>query len=83
MLRRNVSTPEDALLYLTDCCLATVEGMAMKKSRIKYEFARQIAIAQEACDWLRDMGINPEGTRAEDIVGKKTVEEWAQQIRSN
>ena len=76
MHKCNVRTPEEALVYITDCCLATVADMAKKKSRPKGEFSRQIAIAQTACDWIKDMGIDPQGTRAEDIIGRRTVEEW-------
>lgn len=72
----DVRTPEQALVYITDCNLATVSHMAMLKSRKKGEFERQINIAQIACDWMRDMRIDPTGTRAEDIIGKKTVREW-------
>ena len=82
MRRCDVRTPEDALLYLTDCCLATVARMAMLKSRKKGEFERQISIAQTACDWLYDFKIDPKGTRAEDIVGKRTVMEWVEPFYS-
>jgi hypothetical protein len=76
MMKYQVRTPEDALLYITDCTLATVADMAMKKSRRKHEFERQISIAQTACDWISEMGIDPKTTRATDIVGKRTVAEW-------
>lgn len=76
MRKCDVRTPEEALVYITDCCLATVGHMATLKSRKKSEFERQISIAQTACDWMRDMGIDPKGTRAEDIIGRRTVAEW-------
>lgn len=79
MRSQDVKTPAQALLYITDCCLATVAGMALQKSRKKREFERQIEIAQSACDWINHMGIDPKGTRAEDIVGKMKVSEWANQ----
>ena len=41
-MKNYVKTPEQALSYLTDCTLATVAIMAMKKSRSKREFERQI-----------------------------------------
>lgn len=72
----DVRTPEQALVYITDCCLATVSHMAMLKSRNKREFERQKSIAQKACNWIEKMGIDPAGTRAEDIVGRITVTEW-------
>ena len=74
----DVSTPGDALAYITDCNLATIESMAIKKSRPKYEYQRQIGIAQKAVNWMKQMGISMHGTRAEDITG--TVAEWAAQF---
>ena len=74
----NVTTPEEALAYITDCNLATIQSMAMKKSRPKYEYARQIKIAQKAINWMKLMDISMSGTRAEDITG--TVAEWAAQF---
>lgn len=69
-----------ALAYITDCCLATVADMATKKRKPKHEYSRQISIAQTACNWMRDFGIDASSTRAEDIIGKMTVEEWAKQF---
>jgi hypothetical protein len=52
--------------------------MAMKKSRPKHEFARQIAIAQSAIDWMVQMRVDMAGTRAEKVVGEGgNVEAWA------
>lgn len=77
MNKHKVRTIEKAMAYITDCCLATVSSMAMKKSRPKGEYDRQISIAQSACDWMEQFGVDVTGTRAEDIVGKTTVAEWA------
>lgn len=74
--RRDINT---AFLYITDCTLATVAGMALKKTRTKSEFKRQISIAQQCCDYLEKLGIDPKETRAKDIIGKQTVEAWASQ----
>lgn len=79
MKKEQVKTTEEALAYITDCCLATVERMSMLKSRKKGEFVRQIAIAQTACDWMKRFNIDPASTRAEDIINKTTVKEWAEQ----
>lgn len=80
MLKCNVRNPEEALAYIADCCLATVGHMASLKSRKKGEFERQTSIAQTACDWMRDMRIDPKGTRAVDIIGKQSVAEWAKKF---
>lgn len=67
MFKDHVQTPGDALLYSLDCTLATVDDMAMKKSRPKGEYRRQIAIAQGQYDWVLGFNINMAGTRAEDV----------------
>jgi hypothetical protein len=77
MRKCDVRTPEDALAYITDCCLATVGHMATLKSKKKGEYERQISIAQTACDWMDAMKVDPKDTRAADIIGRRTVEEWA------
>lgn len=79
MNRCDVRTPEQALAYITDCNLATVCDMAMKKSRSRNEFARQISIAQAAIDWMVDMKVDFRGTRAQDVVAhcSGSVEAWA------
>jgi len=73
----DVKNPADALVYITDCCLATVSIMAGLKSRKEYEYQRQINIAQKACNWMKQMKIDPTGSRAEDIINKTTVADWA------
>lgn len=60
MMKNSVRTPEQALLYLTDCLLATVADMAMKKSKGKGEFERHIEIAQTAINWLKDFNVEIE-----------------------
>jgi hypothetical protein len=81
MQENRVYNAEQALVYIADCCLATVCSMATVKRKPKHEFKRQIAIAQKACDWIKTFGIDPQGTRVEDIIlGKQTVEVWAAQF---
>ena len=77
MFRCNVRTPADALVYLTDCTLATVSEMASKKSRPKGEFKRQMEIAQISINWMLDMGIDVGNTRARDVMLAGSVEKWA------
>lgn len=50
MRKHEVKNPQDALLYLCDCQLATCQKMAMKKSRASGEYNRQKLIAQSFCD---------------------------------
>lgn len=54
-------SPLDMIAYLTDCTLATVVDMSMKKRVPKYEYERQIAIAQQGMDFLRYASWSPKG----------------------
>jgi hypothetical protein len=80
MYKNLVRTPEEALLYLADCTLATVADMAMRKSKSKHEFQRQIAIAQSAVNWVEEFNIPVEvGSRVFDVLAlpDKKVETWS------
>ena len=77
MLPRDIKNAEKLVVYLVDCTLATVADMAMKKSRPVYEYQRQKNIAQRTINHMEEMHISPEGSRAEDILGKMSVNEWA------
>lgn len=78
MYDSEVRTAEQALVYMTDCTLATVADMAMRKRRAKGEYRRQTSIAQKGVDWIRDLHINPNGTRVVDVMsGGGSVVGWA------
>jgi hypothetical protein len=73
----DVRSLEQALACITDCTLATVQSMAMLKSRKNDEFDCQISIAQKAVDWVVDMGVNLKTTRAEQVViTGESVRDW-------
>lgn len=78
MQKHMVRDTGQALAYITDCTLATVCDMAFKKKRPKYEFERQIAIAQTAIDWMVQMGVDVSTTRAADVIEAGSVAEWAE-----
>ena len=82
MNKDNVRNPEQALAYITDCTLATVAHMAMRKSRPKHEYARQKAIAQRAITWMDNMRIDYKGTRAADVLDAGSVDAWAKQFEA-
>ena len=82
MYKDNVRNPEQALAYITDCTLATVAHMAMRKSRPKHEYARQKAIAQRAITWMDNMRIDYKGTRAADVLDAGSVDAWAKQFEA-
>lgn len=71
-------SPEQALAYMADCCLATVEHMALLKSRPKQEYIRQISIAQSAVDWILTMDVEHSKTRVTQIREHRgNVKLWA------
>jgi len=82
MAKHDVRSASGALAYLTDCTLATVCQLAMKKSASKSELRRQIDIAQSAIDWMERFGVDYSHTRAADVkaLGGK-VESWAEQFK--
>lgn len=75
----NLKTTEEALVYITDCTLATVESLAMKKSRGKWEYERQIKIAQISIDHMLRNRIHHYGTRARVVIESYngSVQLWA------
>lgn len=68
MNKYHVKTTGQALAYITDCNLATVASLALKKSSPKNECSRQIAIAQMAIDWMIAFKEEFSNTRAETVV---------------
>ena len=78
MNRNQIKSPGDAMDYLTDCTLATVGDLAGKKSRSRYEFDRQISIAQTGIILMRQFNVTPTG-RAAEVVREHhgSVREWA------
>jgi len=83
MQKHQVGNPGQALAYITDCTLATVCDMAMKKKRPKHEFARQMSIAQTAINWMVQMGVDVSTTRAADVIEAGSVERWAEKYMPN
>ena len=80
MRKCDVRTPEDALAYLTDCQLASVSLMAMKKRRPKYAYERQISIAQTGLDWMNVFGSLIKRHDRAFLAQKVGVAQWAKQF---
>lgn len=70
----------DMVRYLTDCTMATVVDMAMKKTRPKGEYERQKLIAQKGVDFMRDNHIPADGSRVENLQPGQSVADWAKQF---
>ena len=80
-----MSTNEQMVVYMTDCTLATVDKLAMLKSRPKGEYQRQKNIAQKGVDWIKNNNINAEGSRPLEVIEKfnGNVEEYSQHIEGS
>lgn len=78
-----IKTTEHALGYMVDCTLATVENMAMTKSRKKNEYKRQKSIAQKGVNWLVLNACEYHHTRVASVIGAPhygSVESYASAI---
>lgn len=83
MRKCDVRNINDAFLYLADCQLATVDGMALIKSRKKSEYIRQISIAQSFIEWIKQYNLNIDtGSRVYNVLATKsqTVEEYVKKF---
>ena len=84
MTRGQIRTIEQAFVYIADCQLATVSGMAFRKSRSKGEYQRHISIAQAMVDWCIQFEVEVFETRARDVIFKYvgSVADWAKQYET-
>lgn len=74
----DIRSLNDAFTYFLDCQLATVEELAIKKSKSKHDYKRHIEIAQKMINNAKEYGVNVKHTRAENIINDGlTVEQWA------
>lgn len=81
-----IRNANEALAYLTECTLATVADLKMKKSASKSETVRQIAMAQNGVDWCKAESIDLsliKATRVQEVIDKFNgkVEDWAQKYK--
>lgn len=79
MRKEQIRSGLDALLYITDCNLATVSRMAGLKNRGVNEYQRQINIAQICVDWCVKENLNIADSRALNVVQScgGSVQQWA------
>ena len=82
MNKHDVRDTGQALAYITDCTLATVCDLAMKRSKSKSEYARQKSIAQTAINWGVLMGVDFSKTRAQEAIKAGSVDEWAKRFEA-
>ena len=73
------------LLYLTECTLATVDDLCMKKSASLSELKRNVNIAQRGIDVLYECGYLAEryGGRIKEVIEEydRSVFLYAQRLR--
>jgi hypothetical protein len=53
LTKGRVHNSSEALVYMTECTLATVDMLSDKSRPPKHELERQIDLAQSAIDWIR------------------------------
>lgn len=84
MRKESIQTISDAFAYYTDCQLATVEWLALKKSTPKGEYKRHIDIAQGMCDLIRKFKVIDEGNRFNTVetVFNGNVNSWAEFLKN-
>lgn len=56
------------LAWLTECQLATLEGMKLVKRTSKSELARQQQICDKAVAQCKDLGVSPVGLRGDTCI---------------
>lgn len=84
MRRCDVRCPLDAVAYMTDCTLATVERMSHSKRRPKREWQRQIDLAQHGILWMEEYGATvSEHDRAYEVRNAGSVRQWAEGLIAN
>jgi len=81
MHKHEIRTEGDALVYLADCTLATVETLAMRKSPPKAELERQVMMASDAIRWIDQFGLNSTGTRVADVKAAGGMEPWLKSLK--
>lgn len=79
---QRLHSPEDALAYMTECTLATVDDLASKSKPKKSELSRQISIAQTGVEWVKTLmepGDQVGCSRLQQIIDSElTVSEWVE-----
>jgi len=80
-MSRKAERAEDAVAYLTECTLATVEWLSMRKKPPAHEYNRQIAIADIGLDFCKTFCTKHSGRIKTLLDRNLSVPEWAQEIR--
>jgi len=76
-----IRTAQQALVYMTECTLATVEYMASLKKKNMSEYRRQVSLAQKGVDMVIAFRCEP-GGRVDEVIDKYVckVADWTRAI---
>ncbi|MGP1715777.1 MAG: hypothetical protein ACTS9Y_01235 [Methylophilus sp.] len=80
-----VKNVNDAMLYILEGHLATLELLADKAAPTRCELERAIELGQASVKWANEFGLNLENTRAE-VIRKEfnsNVKAWATHLLAN
>jgi hypothetical protein len=88
MNHSKIKTESDAIIYLTECTLATVESIAMRKNYPVGERKSHISLAQKAINIVKWFGIISSPTispRIEEVIVKYdlNVELWYNYLKND
>ena len=77
LTKDRISSPQEALAFMTESTLATIERLADMKRSAKFELTRQITIAQIGVDWCKATGSHGLPRLSEILEQDLSVAEWA------
>lgn len=77
-MRPQIKTADDAVEWMTECTLATIEHLVALKRQSKSEIQRQINIAQVGVDYIKGVD-RPRNHRIRDVLRRHDgdVLSWA------
>lgn len=74
---KNIRSRDDALVFLTECCLATLDHLVDLSRPPKQEIERQISIAQTGIDWIKTAESRERSSRVDEVIDRGgSVREW-------
>lgn len=72
-----IKSRDEALIFVVECGLATIEHLSGLARPPKGELQRQISIAQTGINWIMSMEDRPRCPRVDDVIGVGgSVEAW-------
>lgn len=77
-----VNNINNAMVYLTEQNIHSLEVMASKVGFTLWEFERLVGIAQNSIRWCKEFGVDLTGTSAEEVMVKHKgcVKSWSKTL---